>query len=308
MGLTHFPNGIQTSHIVGGAGMRARMTTGNIFCVDSGASGRGDAAGKGTDPSTPFATLAFALLNVNGRLTANNGDVVYLMPGHAESVIAGGTITADIAGISVIGLGSGSDRPTITFSTATSADININAANIYMENILFIAGIDALTGPLDINAADFTMFDCEMRDASAIQTVRWILGNASADNMKILNCVHRGQDAAGATAWITLNGADGVVIADCFSQGDMSAANIENITAAATDVLITRNHLENSNAVDVNIEGFAAMSGMVSHNNCRTATNAISTWINTLGALSLFENYGVNLDGETGVLIGVPSV
>jgi hypothetical protein len=281
-------------------------TTGNVFYVDSGGSGSNSASGPGgKSKEKPFKTLDWAV----GRCTANNGDFIIVMPGHAESIIAADGIDFDVAGITIIGLGEGSSRPTFTFSTATTADIEVDAANVTIANCVFINDIDSLAAPIDVDAAYFTMIDCDMRDDTAAkQTIRWILGDANADNMTLIGCNNRGSDTAGATAWVTLNGADGVEIIGCRSNGDFSAANIENITAACTDLLITKNHLENANAVDVNIEGFAAMTGWISFNSLRVATDGQVTWINTPGNASLFENYGVNNNGETGILAGTPSV
>ena len=95
-------------------------TTGNIYYVDSGAAVASDEVGAGRSPSTPFATIDFAI----GQCTANNGDVIYGMPGHAEAVIAAGGLDVDVAGISIIGLGVGNNRPTITLGTDAAADVD----------------------------------------------------------------------------------------------------------------------------------------------------------------------------------------
>jgi hypothetical protein len=79
------------------------------------------------------------------------------------------------------------------------------------------------------------------------------------------------------------------------------------MSAAWTDCLIEDCALENANGVDVNIEGFSAATGQVRYNSCMIATNGQVTWINTPGTLALFENYGVNLGGETGMIIGTAS-
>jgi hypothetical protein len=295
---------VEKSLAVQGLLQASANTTGDVYYVSSGSSGV-DGRGRGKTSSRPFATLDYAV----GRCTANNGDFIIVMPGHAESVIAAAGIDLDVAGITIIGLGDGSDRPAFTFTTATTADIDVDAANITIANCVFINDIDSLAAPIDVNAAYFSMIECDMRDDTAAkQTIRWILGVAAADNMSIINCLNRGSDTAGATAWITLVGQDAPAIIGCHSNGDFSAANVENITTACTDVLITKNHFENANAVDVNIEGFAAMTGWISFNSLRIATDGQVTWINTPGSASLFENYGVNNNGETGILAGTPSV
>jgi hypothetical protein len=277
------------------------ITTGDRWFVDSN---NGATTNSGTSPDDALAGLEAAVQ----KCTANRGDIIYVMPGHAENVATAGAIDLDIEGISVIGLGNGDNRPQFTFITNTTADIDIDADNIKIKNIIFRCNKDALAAPIDVNKAYCTIEDCEFIDLSTLNAVRWILTDANANYMRVSRCINRGTATAGNTAFITLVGSDHVIIEDCISEGDFGAANIEVITTTVTDVLITRNHLENANAIDVNIELFAAATGWVSFNSMRVATDAQTTWINTPGNASLFENYGVNNNGETGILAGTPSV
>ena len=298
---TNFSNGL-SSYGIPVLPKFDQLQTGSVWFVDSVTGSNGN-SGKTT--KKPFATLDYAI----GMCTASKGDVIILMPGHAESVIAAAGIVCDVQGITIIGAGTGTDRPQITFSTATTADIDISAANVTIKNVHFINDIDALAAPIDVNAAHFRMEGCLFDDATAAkQTVRWILGDANADYMEIIGCDNHGSDTAGSTAWITLNGADHVKIMGCSSHGDFAAANVEVVTAAVTDAIIAYNMLENANAVDVNIEGLASSTGWIAHNLCRNATDAQVTWVNTPGNMQLFQNYGVNNNGETGILAGTPSV
>jgi len=119
-----------------------RQSTGSIFFVDDSGT---DAAGNGRNPDNPVATIDYAV----GLCTAGAGDVIYVMPGHAESVAT--SITMDVAGVSIIGLGHGHSRPTLTTTAATDC-ITVTAADCRIENIIFaVPGIDAVTA--DINVA-----------------------------------------------------------------------------------------------------------------------------------------------------------
>ena len=97
-----------------------------------------------------FATIDAAV----GACTANAGDVIYVMPGHTETVIKASGLDLDVAGITIIGIGTGSLRPTINFTTVVGADMDVVAANVTIQNILFTGGKDALTNPIHIAAAD----------------------------------------------------------------------------------------------------------------------------------------------------------
>jgi len=72
----------------------ALNTTGNIFYVDSGNSSAVDYSGAGTSKTKPFKTVDYAI----GQCTANNGDVIIVMPGHAESYTAADRVRCRCSG------------------------------------------------------------------------------------------------------------------------------------------------------------------------------------------------------------------
>ena len=57
------------------------------------------------------------------------------------------------AGVSVVGIGRGSDRPTFTF-TATAGSFEIDSANTLIENVLFTAGISAVVVGVNVGVSD----------------------------------------------------------------------------------------------------------------------------------------------------------
>ncbi len=158
------------------------VTTGNIWWVDSGSSTGADAAGYGQNPDAPFLTLDYAI----GNCTANQGDIIYVMSGHAETLTAAGGVTVDVAGITIIGLGEGADRPTFTFSsTDNTASILITGASTKIKNIIGVCGDDGLTNPFHVQAADCEL-DIEWHDgSSAIEAVSCIVGTDAADRLNI---------------------------------------------------------------------------------------------------------------------------
>ncbi len=281
--------------VIAGLANDSTPIAGNTFWVDSGAGSNGYEGSR----ADPFATLDYAV----GKCTANNGDFIFIKPGHTESISSAGALDLDVAGITIVGLGNGSDRPTFTLDTATTADIDVDAANITVKNCIFECDIDALAAGIDVNAANFTMDGCDFNDLTTKNSLIWIAGVAAASDMTIINCTNKGTATAGNTCWISLAAQDHCVIKNCVSEGDFSLANID-CTAAPTDLLIEGCRLENANAVDVNIEGFAAATGWVVGNMCRLATSGQTTWINTPGALGVYENYGVDDDGTRAVIFG----
>lgn len=270
----------------------------NIFWVDSG---RGSNGNNGTH-THPFATLDYAV----GQCTANNGDIILAAPGHVETVTAAAGLDIDVAGISLVGMGTGSDRPTVNFTTAVGADMDVDAANITMVNFLFTGGIDALTGPIDVNAADFAMIDCETRDVTG-QATDFIVTDANADRLLIDGWVHRGAAGAGADTAITIVGGDNITVIPKFIDGNFAVAAIENVTTAAVNLQVFGSamypaYLRTRNAADVIFTAVATTTGRVGpFINARIQDDAANITEAFVGAdMEFFQPINiVNADGES---------
>ncbi len=117
---------------------------------------RGSDTNAGTLRASPLATIDAAI----GKCVANDGNVIAVMPGHAESISSATSLVPDVAGITIIGMGNGRSKPVLTFDTAVTATIDIGAANIRMTNFVFIAGMDEITLAIDVNANDFELDQC----------------------------------------------------------------------------------------------------------------------------------------------------
>lgn len=281
MPTSNYPNGFS-----GGVNIRGipvlNSYGGSVFWVDSGAGSNGN---KGTFDK-PFATIDYAV----GRCTANNGDIIMVKPGHTETVTAAAGIDLDVAGISIIGLGAGSDRPTINFTTATTADVDVDAANITVHNIYFdVTGVDAVVAALDVNAADFTFSNCEVLMAdSGGQCTEFIVTDENASRMKVYDSTFRSPNA-GANNAISIEGTpDGIEVVGCRIYGDFADACIHNPTGnVATNLLIKDNYLQNDQTGDHAIELVSACTGELSGN--RLVTDAIATAAD-LGSMVAFDN------------------
>lgn len=86
---------------------------GKVFWVSNASAAQMTGHKTGSDNNSgdfnaPFATLDYAI----GRCTASRGDIICVKPGYTDEITAAGTIAADVAGVSILGLGMGSLRPT----------------------------------------------------------------------------------------------------------------------------------------------------------------------------------------------------
>jgi hypothetical protein len=230
--LTNYGNGITSFGIpvMGTGGSNIPVSGGSYFFVHSG---RG-ADGNVGDYNSPLATIDAAI----GRCTAAQGDVIVVLPGHAETISAAGGITADISGISIYGLGEEDDRPIITFS-ATASTFLVTAANVTLANLVLVPSIDSVVSAIVVSAAGATIGlpgqPIVAQDASAsIEFVRALLTTAAANNLNV-NLQYRGFTAGNAVVnAIRLVGADNFNIMVDF-YGVASTAIVEFITTACTN-------------------------------------------------------------------------
>lgn len=222
--------------------------TGNVFFVSSTQSGAADDTNHGTDPNHACATINYTI----GRCTASNGDIVVVLPGHVESITAAASIALNVAGVSLIGVGNGRNRPTLTWTTAVGASIDITAANCRISNfVLLLNGVDAVTAGINIQAADCEIDGNEIVLADATyQATLGILTTAAADRLHIHhNRIYGTIDAGCATA-IRVVGGNDIHIEDNYIHGAFTTTlgGVQNVTTACLRVKIANNTIVNSTA------------------------------------------------------------
>lgn len=228
MGITHL-SGLEIDGVptMGMSGIPA--TIGNVWFVDSNNGSDGN-TGAG---DSPFATVDFAI----GQCTANNGDIIVVAAGHTETLATASAITSDVAGVTIIGLGEGADRPTFTFS-ATDSTWAVSAASTVIRNVVGIPSVDSVVSPWVVSAANCEL-DIEWQDASAsVEAVRAILTTAAADNLTV-NLIYKGFTAGNAVVnAVRLVGCNnGRINVDFY--GVLTTAVVEFITTACSNIEVT---------------------------------------------------------------------
>jgi hypothetical protein len=209
------------------------FTTGTVFFVDNSVTGNSD-NNPGTDATKPLATVDGAI----GKCTANKGDTIVVGPGHAETISAAAGWAVDIAGVSIIGLGRGSLKPTITFGTSTAADINVSAANVVIRGFRFVNNIDSLVNFLDLDADWCWIEDCDFVTSSTKEALGFINLATTKDNFFIKRCTFlqptdpAGSDGAVDTGAIFLIDTENVFVEDCEFYGNFETAIFHNRTTA----------------------------------------------------------------------------
>lgn len=302
MGLTHFPNGISSFGVpVMGSAGNIPFTTGTYFFVDSTT---GNNANDGLDKDHPFADVDYAV----GQCTANKGDVILVMPNHAETLTTGGAWTLDKEGIYLVGLGGGDNRPMVTVALSTGADIGVDSDSITISNFYFdLTGVDALTGLIDVNDNHCTIENCEfLVSDSGGQAEDAILGDANADNLKVLNCEFYAVTTCSQSA-VHSAGTTNIEIANCWMDGYFGEG-IMYCSAASTQLNVHHNFIRtlttDSGPWNLGATSVASL-GILAYNVLSVSSSDGRDKITTEGGqASHFENYVTPQDvyGESGIL------
>jgi hypothetical protein len=305
MAVTNFSNGISSfgMPVFGGGGL-IPPSTGKVFWVHSGSGA--NAVGRGLEPQAPFRTIAYAVT----RCTANKNDTILVMPGHSEVVNGASAFLIQVAGVSIIGLGNQSNRPTVTFTTSTAATINVSAANVRIRNIIIdgaSGALDAVAALFTVSGANFTFEDSDiiMADGTAQATCA-LTTAAGASGLRFLRNEVVAPNAGAAQ--VILFGAviDNVEIDGNLLNGNFSTAAIANAsTNHATNLFIRGNTIWQKNGTAKAVLNLtSASTGMVAYNTFlgttwATAADAIGTGT----GMKYFQNFG--FDDASGAVSGV---
>ena len=281
---------------IAAAGGMYNIGTGNIRYVDSGRSNATSIDGLTKAKAEPTLEQAFA--QATNGLTANNGDVVYVLQGHAENFAGADAADMDVAGVTVVNLGEGDDAPEYTY-TATGGELVVGAANIKFIGGRLVAGISAITMGVSVEAAgdNFTMIGTEFPEPTtvAFDFIDAIDLAGTADGFRIYNCIYRNTSVSGPEHFIEAgNGTNANMrIIGNDIQGNFSVSAIW-----ANDVdenaVIAHNIIRNKTAGEHAIEFTAAATGFIMYN--AIYTNASPTSIDP-GSMICIENYvseGIN--------------
>lgn len=199
------------------------LNNGNSYFVDSDASNASD-TNSGTSWSSPLATLDGAV----NKCSDNQGDIIYVAESHSESYTTTGTkCTIDVDGITIVGLGTGSDRPTFSFGH-TGANWVISGDNVTIVNLLFLTAVDSVVKYGTISGADIKIIDCESRDVANKEVIDAWLVTTTASRLVVDNYTHIGDVATGDASESIFNLTD---------VSDWTIKNSKFITLVGTGII-----------------------------------------------------------------------
>lgn len=262
--------------------------TGNVFYVDASAANAGD----GETWDTAFASLDDAM--DSGICTANRGDVVYVAAGHTETLGSGGDgVDLDVAGVTVIGLGNGPDRPLFDYDTTTD-EVVIGAAGVTIKNLTFKANVHNVAHAIQIDTAgDYaSIIDCEFLDGELAGTdefIDCIEIDTDATNTTVKNCKYT-CTGTNANTFVDLTDTTPprVSIIGCEIYGAFLEAPIYWGAAVPTQLYIADNTITNTDADQFCIEGSGNATGTCVRNTLKAGD--LDTCLDP-GYMACIENY-----------------
>ena len=311
-GMPIVPTAYGKVYGVGGAGNVTGSNTGstitpgpgsNVYFVNSSMSTASDAKiSNGLSPLRPYKSINFAV----AQCLANNNDVIFVGPGHVETVAAAAGLAFGVAGVTVIGMGNATDKATVNL-TATASTVTVTAANVTLVNLLFTTGIDAVATAITPTAADFTMQDCEFRDAPSKATTIQIITTAACSRFRLINYkyVTSTTGTAKTEAVRIVGGADHELI-NVRIRGAFSTAVINNVTTLCSNVMVVNCNLNNVSAVVAvaqlttsSLNFLGTMLGSATANGAGSAITAAST-LDTADMATSICSAGVNIQFTVG--------
>jgi len=270
-----------------------------IVFVDSGNSA---STNGGTARNDALPTIDAAV----GKCSANDGNVIYVMPGHAET--ASTQVTMDVAGVTVLGAGVGRSRPAITANASAVDLFNVTAANCKLMNLRLV-GAASSTALLNLAATDFSAENCVFEHGAApLQAVTVASGSS---RFSFTNCRWVGTADGPDTALIVeASSVDEWVIRDCdFNYGTFgcdlgcilsskrnSGYIIDRCVFVGMDTV----------AIDFNSSSSANCDGIIS--NCDIAMGADTANIDTAidaGGSGIVNTFGTDNPDSAGSRIPV---
>ena len=282
----------QVADILAGIRM-AGGSVGDVYYCDDGGSG-----GDGTTWATAEKTLDAAVSDCS----ANVGDIVFVAPAHDE-VLAAAQVVCDMAGVTIIGIGKGSEQPQIEMQHGNSS-VDVTAAGVTIKNINFYSSTAFTAIAIDVDAANFTLEDCLFNDVGDFEFVIAVDLNGDAEYTTIRNCRFETVDGTtGATSCIAITDdvIAGLLIEDCYIWGDFDNAGIYS-DQVNTGALIRNNVVYNAETTDGAIEFSDATTGVCVGN---TMGGDTMTALLDPGSMLCSNNFGVDAINQQAIALPI---
>jgi hypothetical protein len=268
-------------------------------------------AGGGTF-QRPFRTLDFAV----GQCTASRGDLIILMPGHEETLSSATALAMDVAGVTVLGLGTGTLRPKFILDTATTTTVAVSAANVSFKNIIFSANFADIAELFTPTAVNLHLEDCKFTQEATNMNFVEIADTSTTDNeadgLSFLRCEWIEPDTA-TTSLVNVDAdVDRLSVVDC----DINLG-INGVLACIAEVAagkdLTNCYIHNNRCTRLVTASAVGLITFADTTTTNTGTISDNFWTHrdiagelllTAGTnVNAFNNYATGVIGTSGYLL-----
>jgi hypothetical protein len=270
---------------------------GNIYYVDTNVANTGD--GSNWNNALDTLDAAFALCS------GSNGDIVLVAQNSSETGVVGtaNIWDADVAGVTVIGLGKGRDSPSYTFKF-TSNTCSIGANDVHIHNLRFRPGVSAIVAAvtIDTNVLGPMLTNCVWEEpaTTSFDFLDGIDVGSGVDDLSVVDCQYYNTSVTGPAHFIEAgNGVnERMRILDNEIFGNFSVSAIWSDTVDE-NVLIAGNTIFQKTSAQHAVEFTAAATGILRNNFIYAPATATSI---DAGAMISLENYVGTAVDYSGVL------
>lgn len=321
MPFSNYPNGFNNGITIRGIPL-VQTHPGKAYWVSNNTTGllagqRGGSDGNRGTFDSPFATLAYAVT----QCIANRGDVIFIKPGHAESIATATALPFNIAGIAIIGLGVGAARPTFTYTTANTATIPVSVANVSVQNCVFTANFLSIAAPFTLSTAkNFTVQNCAFTETSNVLNFLNIVKSTgianTVDGLTVTDSSWNGLGTTSVNSFVlTANDIDSLTLlrntiklnrtATAAILATVSAGVLTNLDAGFNKCMSGQTASTGGCLINV---GGTTSNGFYYNNYTQIGAAGGDLTVTTTVGLGAFENRHTDATGATGFVIPAADV
>lgn len=319
MSATHiqgplFVGGVQLPLADNPANIRGQLPGGRALfvCNRSGVQN-----GNGKTADRPYATIEEAVSALATASVTSQGDCIYVLQGHAENVDEADWLSelSTLKGLSILGVGTGTMRPTLTWTIATAtllmdtndlelANFNLNLAGTHVTGAAL-----TVAAPITVSGTGCRISNCFIywgfeNDRIVGDGITW----TGADGKFLGNTCIALVAAVPTNSFMVLTGADRIEIAGNYIFGPTDGTTrgvIYGLTTESLNVNIHNNYLHNilaSSTIAMSL--LASSTGSIAYNQASVEvgilpfTASIGRW---------HQNFCVDTEGQAGALVGTAS-
>lgn len=279
---------------------------------------RSTGAQDGEDHFAASGMLVSTLQAGLARCRSGQGDIVYVLPGHTESISTADFMTNLVAGTQIVSAGKpgASNNPTFTWTTTASTFL-LDVADVALVGLtLNMGGADAVVAPITVTGAGCTICGCHIiaGTSATLESTTCVTVSTGANDFTFAANRMTATGGAVTTAMVSVAAAVArtTIVGNRFFTTQSSATTgVIAIGAACTELDVGWNIIYNAveDGVGIRLADVAA-TGMI-YNNYAGGVDVGGTVANALKCVSFagttqitrcFENRSNDENAASGVL------